>query len=148
MGYFDWHEQPGYWRDVTRHFDPGARLLDVGCGSGVIAVAAARLGFAPVVAVDVDEAAVAATKANATANGVAVEARVADASTAELPAADVGIANIALDAVRAIAPRLRVQTLITSGYLASDHPQLDEFEHRDRRERDGWAADVFARRSR
>ena len=32
MGYFAWHEQPGYWRDVTRHFLPGTRLLDVGCG--------------------------------------------------------------------------------------------------------------------
>lgn len=37
MGYFDWHEQPGYFRDVTRHFAPGARLLDVGCGTGWIA---------------------------------------------------------------------------------------------------------------
>lgn len=37
MGYFDWHEQPGYFRDVTRHFDPRARLLDVGCGTGWIA---------------------------------------------------------------------------------------------------------------
>lgn len=34
MGYFDWHGQPGYYRDVTRHFSPGAKLLDVGCGSG------------------------------------------------------------------------------------------------------------------
>jgi SAM-dependent methyltransferase len=34
MGYFDWHEEPGYFRDVTRHFAPGARLLDVGCGNG------------------------------------------------------------------------------------------------------------------
>jgi SAM-dependent methyltransferase len=30
--YFEWHEEPGYWRDVTRHFPPNARLLDVGCG--------------------------------------------------------------------------------------------------------------------
>jgi SAM-dependent methyltransferase len=37
MGYFDWHEQPGYYRDVTRHFAPDARLLDVGCGVGWIA---------------------------------------------------------------------------------------------------------------
>jgi SAM-dependent methyltransferase len=37
MGYFDWHEQPGYYRDVTRHFAPAARLLDVGCGTGWIA---------------------------------------------------------------------------------------------------------------
>jgi SAM-dependent methyltransferase len=37
MGYFAWHEEPGYWRDVTRHFEPGARMLDVGCGSGWLA---------------------------------------------------------------------------------------------------------------
>jgi SAM-dependent methyltransferase len=33
MGYFDWHGEPGYYRDFTRHFDRGDRLLDVGCGS-------------------------------------------------------------------------------------------------------------------
>jgi SAM-dependent methyltransferase len=32
MGYLTWHEQPGYWRDVVRHFAPDVRLLDVGCG--------------------------------------------------------------------------------------------------------------------
>jgi SAM-dependent methyltransferase len=37
MSYFDWHAEPGYWRDVTRHFDPGAELLDVGCGTGWLA---------------------------------------------------------------------------------------------------------------
>lgn len=37
MGYFDWHEQPGYFRDVTRHFAPGAELLDLGCGSAWVA---------------------------------------------------------------------------------------------------------------
>ena len=37
MGYFDWHEEPGYFRDVTRHFPPSTRLLDVGCGTGWLA---------------------------------------------------------------------------------------------------------------
>jgi len=37
VGYFDWHEQPGYFRDVTRHFAQEARLLDVGCGTGWLA---------------------------------------------------------------------------------------------------------------
>jgi SAM-dependent methyltransferase len=37
VGYFDWHEQPGYFRDVTRHFSPDAELLDIGCGTGWMA---------------------------------------------------------------------------------------------------------------
>jgi SAM-dependent methyltransferase len=37
MAYHDWHEQPGYFRDVTRHFPRDAKLLDVGCGSGWLA---------------------------------------------------------------------------------------------------------------
>jgi SAM-dependent methyltransferase len=37
MAYFDWHEQPGYFRDVTRHFARGDKLLDVGCGSAWLA---------------------------------------------------------------------------------------------------------------
>src|SRR3954453_2624086 len=37
MGYFDWHEQPGYFGDVTRHFDPEWEILDVGCGTGWLA---------------------------------------------------------------------------------------------------------------
>jgi SAM-dependent methyltransferase len=37
VGYFDWHAQPGYYRDVTRHFDRDAQLLDVGCGTGWLA---------------------------------------------------------------------------------------------------------------
>ena len=37
MAYHDWHEQPGYFRDVTRHFPPDANLLDLGCGSGWLA---------------------------------------------------------------------------------------------------------------
>jgi len=37
MGYVERHEQPGYWRDVTRHFAPDTRLLDLGCGSAWLA---------------------------------------------------------------------------------------------------------------
>jgi SAM-dependent methyltransferase len=37
VGYLDWHEQPGYYRDITRHFRRAAKVLDIGCGSGWLA---------------------------------------------------------------------------------------------------------------
>jgi SAM-dependent methyltransferase len=37
VNYFDWHEQPGYWADITRHFAREAELLDIGCGSAWLA---------------------------------------------------------------------------------------------------------------
>ncbi len=83
-----------------------AGLLDVGCGSGVLAIAAARLGFAPVVAVDVDPVAVEVTRANGRANGVEIEATALDARTGHLPATGLAVANISLSDVRVLAPRL------------------------------------------
>jgi SAM-dependent methyltransferase len=37
VSYFDWHERPGYWADITRHFPHGSELLDIGCGTGWLA---------------------------------------------------------------------------------------------------------------
>jgi SAM-dependent methyltransferase len=37
VSYFDWHEQPGYWADITHHFARDAELLDLGCGTGWLA---------------------------------------------------------------------------------------------------------------
>ena len=34
MAYWDWHDEPAYWRDVTRHFPPDAAIVDLGCGTG------------------------------------------------------------------------------------------------------------------
>lgn len=124
---------------------PRGSVLDVGCGSGVLSIAAARLGFGPIVAVDVDPQAVEATRANAHANDVLLAAHLADALVDELPRADVGLLNVSAEAVAAIAPRLRTEHVVVSGYLASDAPPRDGLRHVRRLEAGGWAADVLRR---
>jgi ribosomal protein L11 methyltransferase len=122
-----------------------ASLLDVGCGSGVVAIAAAKLGFAPVIAVDVYEHAVDATARNAAANGVAVEVLRADARSEPLPSADVVVANLTPALVGQIAPRLTCRVLIAAGYLDADELRLPNFRSVQRLEEESWAADLFER---
>ena len=95
--------------DLLAGLDRGS-LLDVGCGSGVLAIAAARLGFSPVTAMDVDPVAVEVTTANAVVNGIVLDALVADALHDALPCVDVALANVLLAPVEAIlhAARCRV----------------------------------------
>ncbi|HEY7421092.1 MAG TPA: 50S ribosomal protein L11 methyltransferase [Gaiellaceae bacterium] len=116
-------------------------LLDVGCGSGVLSVAAAKLGFAPVCAVDVDEVALEVTRSNAVANKVDVDI------AAEPTPADLAVMNIALDVVERMLPKLPVERAITSGYLDRNEPRVDGWQRLERRVRDGWAADLLERDS-
>jgi ribosomal protein L11 methyltransferase len=124
---------------------PRGSLLDVGSGSGVLAIAASRLGFAPVLAVDVDPVAVETTRANATANGVELDARVVDALSGQLPAADVAVANVLLAPVETILARLDAREAITSGYLAGERPAHRGWAHLETMTLDGWAVDHFRR---
>ena len=130
--------------ELLQELDP-ASLLDVGCGSGVLSIAAAKLGFAPVIGIDLDEPAIEATLANAQANGVDVSARQGDALVDDLPVTEIALANVALDVVERLLPRLPARTAVTSGYLDRDRPDVDGWQHAARREGDGWAADVFRR---
>ncbi|MGH3062590.1 MAG: 50S ribosomal protein L11 methyltransferase [Gaiellaceae bacterium] len=120
-------------------------LVDLGCGSGVLAVAAARLGFNPVLALDADDAAVDATRANAAANGVRVEARRADVLADPLPAVAVAVANIAREPVERAAERFPGVLFVGSGYLVAERPAPAGWRSAERRELDGWAADLLER---
>jgi ribosomal protein L11 methyltransferase len=124
---------------------PRGSIVDLGCGSGVLAIAAAKLGFAPVTALDSDEIAVAIARENAKQNGVELEIRHADVLEDELPDADIAVANIELAPVTRLAARVRAQTLITSGYRPHDALDLPGWRSVERREADGWAADLSRR---
>lgn len=71
----------------------GRRVLDLGCGSGLVAIAAAKAGAASVLAADVDPYAVKATQVNAAENGVAVEALHADLTEGPVPEVDLILAG-------------------------------------------------------
>ena len=120
-------------------------LLDAGCGSGVVAVAAARLGFAPVVAVDLDEVAVQVAAVTARANDVEIDVHRADVLDDELPRTDVLAANIELRVVEQLLARARSTVAVTSGYLAAEAPLALGWADVDRLELEGWAADVFVK---
>ncbi len=119
-------------------------MLDAGCGSGVLAIAAAQLGFGPVLALDLDPVAIEGTRDNASRNGVELDARRADVLRDELPASDLVVANIELAVVEMLLPRLHARCAITSGYLANEVPKVSGWSVRDAIELDGWAAHVLA----
>jgi ribosomal protein L11 methyltransferase len=123
-----------------------ASVLDVGCGSGVLSIAAAKLGFDPVTALDFDPQAVEATERNALDNGVVVDVSQADLREDSLPEAALALANIAAEAVVALGPRLRADRAITSGYLVSDEPELEGYRRDRRIQSGGWAADLHVRK--
>jgi ribosomal protein L11 methyltransferase len=130
--------------ELLQELEPGS-LLDVGCGSGVLSVAAAKLGFEPVIGIDLDDAAIESTLANAAVNGATVTAFRADGLADALPTTDVAVANVSLDVVERLLPRLAASRAVTSGYLERDEPHVEGWRHIARRERDGWAADLLER---
>jgi ribosomal protein L11 methyltransferase len=123
-----WHEPPAGARQVIR-LDPGLafgtgthpttrmclrwiasraemagqRVLDYGCGSGILAIGAAKFGAAEIDAVDIDEAAVDATRLNAKANGVQLRAGLSELAQGRY---DIVLANILATPLKVLAPLL------------------------------------------
>jgi ribosomal protein L11 methyltransferase len=130
--------------DLVSELAPGS-LLDIGCGSGVLAIAAAKLGFAPVIGLDSDRHAVEAARANAAANRLELEFEQADARVDPLAQADVAVANVTAELVAEVAERVECTLFVTSGYFEAHVPSLPRFRTIDRRTLEGWAADLHAR---
>jgi len=120
-------------RLVLRFLESGLRagesVLDYGCGSGILAIAAAKLGAAPVDATDVDPQAIATAKENAAANGVEVRTMLPEA----LPAGsyDVVVSNILAQPLIVLAPLLaararRAGRIALAGVLESQAGEVAE----------------------
>ena len=90
-------------RWIAQHPPAGQRVLDYGCGSGILAIGAAKFGAASVDAVDIDEAAVRSTEANAQANGVQVAAGLPDRASGQY---QLVLANILATPLKVLAPLL------------------------------------------
>jgi ribosomal protein L11 methyltransferase len=131
--------------------DAPGPFVDLGCGSGVLAIAAARLGWAPVVALDNDPAAVEAARANARANGVGIEVRRHDLRSDPPAVAPTVAANLLRPLLLVWAERLAEapsppQRVIAGGLLVHE---VDEVAaafaplgllERERRSAGEWAA--------
>jgi ribosomal protein L11 methyltransferase len=128
-------------------------FVDLGCGSGVLAITAARLGFSPVLALDYDPASLKAADANARANAVAVEVRRHDLREQAAPAADTIAANLLAPLLLEWAPRLIdiPERLIAGGILCAEADGVARaFADRGlaeagRREQGNWAALLLSR---
>jgi ribosomal protein L11 methyltransferase len=111
--------------ELLLSLEPGGPFADLGCGAGTLAIAAARLGWAPVLAVDHEPQSVAATRRNAERNGVRLEALELDLQAVAPPPAPTLAANVPppvhAPVARGLAPA--VIHVIASGFVESE---LDE----------------------
>jgi ribosomal protein L11 methyltransferase len=135
---------------------PDGACADIGCGSGVLAIAAAKLGWTPVLGIDHDPEAVRATRENAAANGVSLEARRHDLlRDGPAPGAPLVLANLLRPLLLRVAADgfagTQPETLIASGLLPSEGDEVAAafaargLHERERRSTDGWCALLLMR---
>ncbi|GAA5575589.1 release factor glutamine methyltransferase [Porphyromonas gingivalis] len=131
----------------------GLRVLDMGCGTGILAILARKLGASSVTAIDIDDWCIRNTSENAALNDIRdIDVRIGDASLlADCPIFDLIIANInrniLLNDMSAYRSRLgNGGTLLLSGFYTEDIPILTEcagtlgLTHSETRSRNNWAA--------
>ena len=148
---------------IERHLEADRSVIDVGCGSGILAIAAAKLGAASVRAVDVDPEAIGVTDENARANGVSGQIEAAAGSLGAgwpwpaSPAREVDllVANISSAIVLELLPEIATSLApagraIVSGFLASDAHEVEAavaqagLSHVDTQTEGDWACVVAA----
>jgi ribosomal protein L11 methyltransferase len=132
---------------LCRHVAAGVGVLDYGCGSGILAIAAAKLGAGRVVGVDIDENALAAAADNAKRNGVALQ--LSHSKQALDSTFDIVIANILTNPLCVLAPLLAERTrtggrIALSGILSTQVGQVRQayrpaFELTLWAEKEGWS---------
>ena len=106
----------------------GQRVLDYGCGSGILAIGSAKFGAHDIVAVDIDPAAVESTRLNAAANHVTLDAGLPDLASGSF---DLVLANILATPLKVLAPLLCAHVrlgghLVLAGILARQADELRE----------------------
>lgn len=129
---------------------PTGSLVDLGCGSGVLAITAAKLGWDPVLGLDLDPAAVAATRDNAARNEVQIGVRRFDLRVDPLPHAQILVANLVESLLVGLAAKLELapvpSQVIASGLLRREADHVAEafaargLHELDRRSAGEWTA--------
>lgn len=141
---------------LEAHPPQGHTVIDYGCGSGILAIAAVLLGAHQAYAVDIDPQALTATRENAAANEVAARVEICTATALPRGTADLLIANILAGPLIALAPEFSelIQppaTLVMAGLLESQvesvkNAYAETFVFEAARVRDGWACLIAQRR--
>jgi ribosomal protein L11 methyltransferase len=123
--------------ELLQRLDPQP-ALDLGCGSGVLAIAALKLGFSPLRCFDLDPLAVGAAAENAARNDVTLTVARADVLVDPLPEAPLWLANLELGLLQRLLRRTDLpRRIIASGMLGSETVGGSE-----RVVADGWAAEL------
>jgi len=128
--------------------EPPGRLLDLGCGSGLLSILGAKRGHSPILAMDIDDFAIDSTLENAEVNGVAdqIEVRKGDVIVEPLPESDLVVANIERKLIEMLLQRdCLPDRIIVSGLRIEDDVAMDGWSVQREIVLDGWRSALVTR---